>query len=139
MKLFSAVLTWGAWQDIEKHSLSNGFLALSAGLGLALCISEKRAGMAVLAAILPGLVLLTLGRLTCGGIGRGDGWFFVVSGFYLNLWENVWLLVSGLMLCGIYSLVLAVLLAAQGRSVRRLRLPFIPFLLPVGLWLSFFS
>ncbi|MCI8512469.1 MAG: pilus assembly protein CpaA [Lachnospiraceae bacterium] len=139
MKLFSAVLVWAAWQDIERHSLGNGFLILSAGLGLALCIGENGAGTAVLAAMLPGLVLLIFGRLTCGGIGRGDGWFFVVAGFYLNLWENVWLLASGLILCGIYSLILAVLLTARGRNIRKLRLPFIPFLLPAGLWLCLFS
>ena len=47
-----------------------------------------------------GLFLLILSKCTNGGIGEGDGWFFIVSGWYLDWQDNVQLFLSGLQLSG---------------------------------------
>lgn len=71
------------------------------------------------------------------GENRGDGWFFIVSGFFLGWQECVMLLISGQIFCGIFGL--AIMVGAQigtGReNIRKLRLPFLPFLLPASLWI----
>ena len=97
---------------------------------------ERLPGEIVLAMI-PGITLLLIGLLTRGLLGEGDGWFFIVSGFFLGWQECVMLLISGQIFCGIFGL--AIMVGAQigtGReSIRKLRLPFLPFLLPAALWM----
>lgn len=97
---------------------------------------ERLPGEIVLAMI-PGIMLLLLGMLTRGLLGEGDGWFFIVSGFFLGWQECVMLLISGQIFCGIFGL--AIMVGAQigtGReNIRKLRLPFLPFLLPASLWM----
>ena len=79
--------------------------------------------------------LLILGQITDGGIGEGDGWFFIVTGFFLEPAENFMLFLSGLIFCSVYSLAYMAASFIGGVGVRQKRLPFLPFLLPVGLWL----
>lgn len=38
--------------------------------------------------MIPGIMLLLIGMLTRGLLGEGDGWFFIVSGFFLG-WQEV--------------------------------------------------
>ena len=90
-----------------------------------------------LLAMLPGAVLLLFSRITAGKIGEGDGWFFVVSGLFLSWREAAVLFLSGLMLCGGYGLFVLAAGAAGGKDMRKKRLPFLPFLLPGGIWLFF--
>lgn len=45
--------------------------------------------------MIPGIMLLLIGMLTRGLLGEGDGWFFIVSGFFLGWQECVMLLISG--------------------------------------------
>ena len=54
----------------------------------------KDTGMAVMV----GGALLALSAATGEGVGRGDGWFFVVSGIYLDFARNLLLLCGGLSL-----------------------------------------
>lgn len=82
-----------------------------------------------------GIFLLILGQITDGGIGEGDGWFFIVTGFFLEPAENFMLFLSGLIFCSVYSLAYMAASFIGGVGVRQKRLPFLPFLLPVGLWL----
>lgn len=44
------------------------------------------------AALIPGILLLVLSKITKGAVGQGDGFFFLVSGMYLGFWDNVALL-----------------------------------------------
>ena len=83
-----------------------------------------------------GIFLLILGQITDGGIGEGDGWFFIVTGFFLEPTENFMLFLSGLIFCSVYSLAYMAASFIGGVCVRQKRLPFLPFLLPVGLWLA---
>lgn len=86
--------------------------------------------------MLPGIFLLILSFLTREAIGIGDGLFFLVSGWMLSLQENLILLFGGLLLCSGYSL--GYLVVSQWRnqdSARKTVIPFLPFLIPVGIWI----
>ncbi|MDO4295178.1 MAG: prepilin peptidase [bacterium] len=84
-------------------------------------------GMAV------GCLLLLLEKVFQGELGRGDGLFFCVSGFLLGGKRNLLLLGGGILVCGIYSTFLLLFGAIANISVRRWKLPFLPFLLPAGI------
>ena len=71
-------------------------------------------------------------------VGLGDGCFFLVSGLLLGFWENLALLFYGLFLCGSYCLLKLVLNQLRGRgNVNKQTVPFLPFLVPAGIWLVF--
>lgn len=91
-------------------------------------VAELAAGVGV------GLFLLLLGRVGQGAIGAGDGWFFLVTGLYLPWQEVLCLLCYGLLFCGLFSMSLVLWGVVKGISVRNRKLPFLPFLVPVGIW-----
>ena len=140
--IFLVFLGVCTWQDIRKRSISLfTFLAAAAvGMGLRFCQlagagdgQEACWEMLLLAGgMLPGGILLGLSALTGEGIGKGDGWFFLVSGIYLGLWKNLILLWGSLMLCFPVSLFL--LLRGKGKTYR---IPFLPFTVPIGLGVIF--
>lgn len=69
-------------------------------------------------------------------VGLGDGCFFLVSGLLLGFWENLALLFYGLLLCGSYCLVKLVFgRLGGGQHVKTQTVPFLPFLVPAGIWL----
>ncbi|MGL5435905.1 MAG: prepilin peptidase [Lachnospiraceae bacterium] len=73
-------------------------------------------------------------------IGFGDGCFFLVSGILLGFWENLALLFYGMLLCGSYCLLkLVICQLRNGQNVRNQTVPFLPFLVPVGVWLVFLN
>lgn len=83
-----------------------------------------------------GVGLLLLGHLSRGEIGTGDGCFFIVSGLLLNFWENLLLLSYGTLLCGLYSLCCIVRSRLYiEETVTKRVVPFLPFLIPPGVWL----
>ena len=88
-------------------------------------------------AVMIGGILLVISAITKEAIGRGDGWFFVVSGIYLGFAKNVLLLCGGLLFCFLACAVLFMKGILDGRDARRQRLPFIPFLIPAGLGVMF--
>ena len=128
MNLFFVFLGTAAWQDLRTRSISLEVLAGGAAVGIITCIWKERLTGEIVLAMIPGITLLLIGMLTRGLLGEGDGWFFIVSGF---------LLISGQIFCGIFGL--AIMVGAQigtGReNIRKLRLPFLPFLLPASLWI----
>ena len=111
---FLIVLLYAAWQDVKCQEISGRFLVIAGFLGGFFCFlmgrDLKMTGMSVLV----GAALLLLHRITQGGIGDGDGWFFVVTGLYLTATENLLLLLSGIIFCGIYSLTLLAVSFAGG-------------------------
>jgi len=137
MNLFFVFLGTAAWQDLRTRSISLEVLAGGAAVGIITCIWKERLPGEIVLAMIPGIMLLLIGMLTRGLLGEGDGWFFIVSGFFLGWQECVMLLISGQIFCGIFGL--AIMVGAQigtGReNIRKLRLPFLPFLLPASLWM----
>ena len=77
------------------------------------------------AALLPGLCLLLLSRLTRGGIGSGDGLTVLVLGLYLRLSA----LLSVLSFSLLFAAGFAAVMLMTGKMRRMDRFPFLPFLL----------
>lgn len=136
--VFAAFLLTCAWQDIRNKEIDVWlywlFGLLAAGVMLAFGTPaedwmDKFESMAV------GAVLLLIGKMSRGAIGAGDGWFFVVTGLLLTAGENCILLVSGLVFSGCAGLGMVVWGAVSGINMRKRSLPFLPFLIPAGIWM----
>lgn len=131
--VFLMVLGIAAWEDLRTRSISVRFLGVSACIGGVFCLLEGRKPAEVFWSCCIGFVLLGLSRLTDGGIGEGDGWFFIVTGLFLDVSVNLILFLTGLGLCFVVSLPLAV---KSTITRRKTALPFIPFLVPAGMWIA---
>ena len=137
---FFMFLAIAAWQDYQTREMDGWLLSAAAIAGIVVCIigcfTHQRALCDIILSCGVGAGLLVLSRLTSGGIGEGDGWFFVISGLYLNTLENMWLFFSGIFICFLWSLPLAVKAMIEKGKGRNRQLPFLPFLLPLGVWLA---
>ena len=69
-------------------------------------------------------------------IGKGDGLTFMITGIYLGLWRNLCLLWFSLILCSLWGAGLMVLGRMGWKQVKKKELPFLPFVFPVGVWLT---
>lgn len=134
---FLVILICGVWQDMRYRSVGRVFLLVSGLTGGLLYAASGLGWHRLLLSSAVGIVLLGLSYLTDGGIGEGDGWFLVVTGFFLEPVENVILFLSGVVFCSVYSLTLTAAVFAGGGNIKGRRLPFLPYLLPIGLWLAF--
>ena len=125
MSLFFLFLGIAAWQDLRTRSISLEVLTAGAAAGMAVCVLEGRGLEEIVPAMIPGIALLLINRL-----------FFLVAGFFLEWKEIVLLLISGQFFCGIFGLAMAVSVMTIGGgngNLRKMRLPFLPFLLPTAL------
>lgn len=134
--LFIIYLCLTVWQDIRSRSIKRRWFLLFGLLGLIVCIGNRRGPYELLGSAAVGIALLALNYVTEGKVGEGDGWFFIVSGLYLRPGNNLLLFLSGLMFSGVYALTLFAAAFSEKSSIRKKRIPFLPFLLPMGLWLS---
>ena len=132
--IFGTILLCAAWQDWRKRSISFRLLVSAGFLGVVLAFAVGRSLGQILLSSAIGICLLGLSKGTRGGIGTGDGWFFVVSGLYLSWKENLALFLSGLFLCFFVSLFLLVGKRRGRRSGHR-TIPFLLLLLPGGMGL----
>ena len=130
--LFSVILLFAAWQDWRWRSLSMRFLLAAGMVGIGLSAVLNRTLLQVVSSAAIGVLLLLLSKWTEGGIGEGDGWFFVVSGCYIDWQDNLCLFLSGLFLCFGLSLCFIVLRLLK-RKRNHVTVPFLPFLLPAGI------
>lgn len=143
--LFGMFLILSAWHDLRERKIPIWLFWLFGAAGICglLCgwggeESKAAVWVSFLAALLPGCLLLGLTFLTEGEIGAGDGCFFLVSACYLPLATLLLLLAGGLLFCSALSLGMIVWGTVSGIRVRKIRLPFLPFLFPAWLWLQFF-
>lgn len=130
-------LMFAVWQDIKYRGVEERYYLIFGMAGVVFAFLQGRTLLSVCGSAGVGVLLLVLGWLSGGGIGEGDGWFFVVTGFFLAPQDNLALLLSGLFFCSLYSLTLTAAAFGSGANIRKLKVPFLPFLLPVGLWLVF--
>lgn len=136
--VFSIFLLAAAWQDLKSRRIQIWLYICFGAIGL--CVSlfpwigqgNASPGSFVWAAsaVIPGLLLLLISRVSRGGVGMGDGWFFVAAAFYLGLWKTLALLFYGLFFCSICSLGMITWGMVRGIGVRKRKLPFLPFLVP---------
>lgn len=75
--------------------------------------------------ILPGLILLLLGKATGESIGYGDGYLFIIVGIYIGFIRTAGVLITALFLITIVSIFLLITRKAN----RGTELPFIPVVL----------
>lgn len=85
-----------------------------------------------------GLILLLISKVTNGQIGNGDALLFIVTGIKLTLYENILLFAGGIFACGIFSVFILAAGTVKGHNNRNFTLPFVPFLLPVAVWMVIF-
>ncbi len=116
---------------LELRSYMSGDGMEAAWIQAGKCIRDM--GMATVI----GGALLALSAATGEAVGRGDGWFFVISGIYLDFARNLLLLCGGLIFCFLACAILFMRGVGRGRNVRHMRLPFLPFLLPAGIGVMF--
>lgn len=109
-----------AWRFIEGYCL--------AGAGSVWMLADHGGGVCL------GLFMLGASAVTRGGIGAGDGCFFLVSGLLLSFGENLALLCYGVIFCGVYCLALLVYNRLHGgKDVRKHTVPFLPFVALPGI------
>ncbi len=83
-----------------------------------------------------GLVLLGFGAVSRGGIGAGDGLFFLISGLMLGFWDNLALLCYGILCCGSFCLGYFMWKRLQRAGAAGCdTVPFLPFVAIPGIWL----
>ena len=150
MKLvFAAFLCACAWEDFKEKKIPVLFLWAAASVAAAWMagyymilldwtdMSEAYLWLAMRgAALIPGMLLLAVSVITKGAVGRGDGFFFLVSGMYLGFWDNVALLLCGLLLCSLWGMGLIIWRMFEKKKIRNIRLPFLPFLVPAAVILT---
>lgn len=104
-------LFWIAWIDYKTQLIKAGWLLLLSVIGVICAFLQGNvlADKGVFAGILIGVALLIFARISRESIGFGDGWLFVVTGVYLNLWENLVLLFGSMVLAGVFATVCLVL------------------------------
>lgn len=141
--VFVTFLFIAAAQDLRRKEVEIWVYLLFGGMGLAVGIARWVSGEAAyawmehLAASGIGIALLAASAVSRGEIGMGDGCFFLVSGLLLGFWENVILLSYGVLLCGMFCLGYFVWCRFHmAGDVRKRVVPFLPFLVPSGIWLA---
>ncbi len=89
--------------------------------------------------MMPGMALLCFSRIG-GEIGDGDGWFFLICGWYLGVWDTLFLLFGAVFLCGLSGLGYYVAGRARGSSTDwargKTQWPFLPFAVVPGVWIA---
>ena len=137
---FLLFLLSAAWQDLRKKSIRASTFYIWGMMGLMfrgiqilyrlqqmVCEETGKSGeeifwsMAVLVLelfldLFPGLLLLGISVVTEEAMGKGDGWFFLVSGLFLGFWKNVFLLTGGLFLC--FPVAVWLMIGRWGKNCR---------------------
>lgn len=139
--LFILFLCVTAWHDWKSKSVPLWIYLVFGILAAVLCGYEAVTGQKSFLWETVGSVSLGFGvtgvSLLCqDSIGIGDGCFFLVSGLYLDFWQNIALLGSGILFCGMFCLVWAVVMIIRYGRIRSCEIPFLPFLVPAGIWMT---
>ena len=137
--IFLIILGYAVWMDLRTKELSGTFLLGAACVGAVVLAVWGPAGenwQETIFACGIGGILLFISRLIGGGIGEGDGWFFIVSGMYINRTENLNLLLSGLVLSFLWSMGMMFRGIMTGSQWRKQRMAFLPFLLPAWILMN---
>lgn len=155
---FLMMLLIGAWQDMRNHRIKLSLIVISGAAGAVLrcmyimldtAIIYQDSGYQLPFGLVAGQLkdtamamavgggLLFLSWITNEAVGKGDGWFFLISGIYLGAVKNLVLLAGGLGVCFLLSMVLMFKGIIQGTDRGRLRIPLLPFLIPAGIGVMF--
>lgn len=126
--IVSVYLLWGAWQDVRSRKIKNNYLWLGGCIGIMYRIINITLKQAVwekwLWALIPGVVLLVIAKITKERIGLGDGWLVLVLGNFLSIGEICCVLQLALFLVFVFSIFLLWI----KKISRKFEMPFLPFL-----------
>lgn len=134
IRIIVFILFWciAAWQDLRMKSVS---LWVFIVFGIAALLIRRGISLDMIFSAGIGLILLGIGMLSRGAVGEGDGIFFLVSGLYLPVIDNCLLLLYGLLFCSMFSFIIITAGIIANRNLRGRTVPFLPFLLPAGIWM----
>lgn len=114
-----------SYLDIRKSQISLGLTAVYAVLGIFDMVLRGHSRMLLLAGAAPGLLLLSIGKLSGGAVGMGDGLVLLVCGLYMGFWRALELLTLALFLAAVWA---GFLMICKKKS-KKASFPFVPFLL----------
>lgn len=126
--LLLAGLLYFAWQDYHTHYIGVVLTIIMGLVGIFISFFVE-GNVAVIWEVLRsmaiGLGLIFIGVVSKESIGIGDGILFIMSGCYLNVFENMMLLLRTIFLTGGF----AILCLLIGRLREKDRIPMAPFML----------
>lgn len=113
-----------SYLDIRKTRISLGITAIYGVIGsIYILLNREQAGILVLGMI-PGLILLGIGKISGEALGMGDGVVVLVSGIYLGIWRTLEFVALAFLLAAVWAGFLMV----GKKKGRHTCFPFVPFL-----------
>jgi leader peptidase (prepilin peptidase)/N-methyltransferase len=132
--VFTIFLVISAIQDGRTKTISIWLFIAAGAAGLILTLYTGQGLSNRLLGCLIGIAIVGISRFTDGAIGEGDGWFFAVSGLFLDFFTNLRLLVTSVFLSGIVCGGIYIYFLLKGKDMKKASVPFLPFLIPA--WIS---
>lgn len=140
-------LICAAWQDGKNRRILADTLLMAGVLGVFMqslriligTMEGERISVLVgeqLLSLLPGLGLLGFSAVTGEKIGKGDGWFFLISGLYLDWRKNLLFLMGTMAFVFLAACILLIKRRIQGKAGDS-RLPLLVYAIPAGLGVIF--
>lgn len=125
-KLIAAAVSavFALW-DVRFRKAPLWFFCLTGAAGIVFAALSRRNVSEVLLSAVPGVLLLLLSKVTEGGIGAGDGLFFISVAGFLAPKDSVLALLSALVLAALAALFLF----AAGKG-RKTSIPFLALTAP---------
>lgn len=112
-------------EDIKERKITVSTVMISGIIGICLhLIFQTESIFNMLLGTLPGLFLLLICILSKGRMGIGDAMLLMLTGLYLGLENNLYLLFYSVMLCGFWAWILLLFFRKQSNYP----IPYAPFL-----------
>lgn len=117
-------LSINTYWDIRKGEISLAVTVVYTVLYILYLFLNRQRLIILLAGVLPGLLLLCIGRFSGGALGMGDGLMVMVSGLYMGIWKALEFIAFAFILAAIWAGALM-----TGERGVKFSFPFVPFLL----------
>lgn len=111
--------------DIRKGEISLRVAAAYMILGVFYLFLHRQRLLPLLAGVLPGLLLLCIGKVSGGALGLGDGLIVLVAGLYMGIWKTLEFITVAVLLAAVWAGILIFGKKGGGKA----SFPFVPFLL----------
>lgn len=111
--------------DLYKKQVSLFLVVFYTALSIPYLVMDRQRLFLLLAGVVPGLLLLCIGKVSGGAMGQGDGLVVMVSGLYMGLWKTLEWITLALLLAAVWAGFLLVFKKKGGKA----SFPFVPFLM----------
>ena len=113
--------------DIQKREIEPVSAALTAETGVVYILEGCRSDglFSVMAAMIPGILVLALALISRGGLGLGDAWIVLIMGLFLKTEKLMMILI----LSSFGSFLYAAGMSLHHKKTAGDEMPFIPFVL----------